>query len=144
MPETTAGILRTAAHLITRHGLHTGDQFATRTGRLDISAAIYTAAEGTTPAEFHTDEAASIRLIECSARAMQAIRAVSDALDTPPCVTTIAPGHDVPDHLEHVSNWAATPPVLTAQPPTTSEVIDRLLRTADTLDSRPHLARRAA
>ncbi|MEU8682941.1 hypothetical protein [Streptomyces sp. NPDC048611] len=139
MPETAA-ILRYAACILTERGLHTGDQFAAPDGSLDICAAIYLAAHGKQLRVFTFDEDLSIGFIECSAPAMQAIRAVSDHLDTPPCVVPIAPGHEVPDYIEHVSNWAATAAVFATRPPTTAEVIGRLLRTADTLDTPRALA----
>lgn len=130
MSNTTETVLDRTARLIHLHGLHRGEQFASF-GRLDVCAAIYLATHGRpVPAEFYTDEDASIRLIECSAPAMQAIRALSDALDTEPCFTEIVPGHEVPDYIEHVSNWASTAPIGHTDPPTTSEVIGRILRTA--------------
>lgn len=134
----TAHILREMAHSIDLNGLHRGDQFAQRNGwltRLDISALAYVIAERLTsdcyPAEFFTDEVASIRLIEASAGAMNAIKAISAVLDTEPCETEIAPGYRVPDYIEHVSNWAATPQVGETQPPSNSEVINRILRAAN-------------
>lgn len=139
MPET-AEILRYAARILTERGLHTGDQFAAPDGSLDICAAIYIAAHGKQLNVFAFDEDLSIGFIECSAPAMQAIRAVSDELDTAPCITPIAPGHDVPDYIEHVSNWAATVPLFATRQPTTSEVIGRILRTADHLDAPRTLA----
>lgn len=139
MPETAA-ILRYAARILTERGLHTGDQFAAPDGSLDICAAIYVAAHGKELKVFAFDEDYSIGFIECSADAMQAIRAVSNGLDTEPCVTPIAPGHEVPNYIEHVSNWAATIPVFGTRQPTTAEVIGRILRTADALDTPQHLA----
>jgi hypothetical protein len=131
----TARILKQAAYLIHLNGLHTGDQFAAPgpRGALDICAAVYIAAEKKTPPEFFTDEAASLRLIESSAKAMAAIRAISDALDNEPCETEIEPGTRVPDYIEHVSNWAATRAPFAPAPPTTSEVIGRILRAAQNL-----------
>ncbi|MFF1444191.1 hypothetical protein [Streptomyces sp. NPDC058295] len=133
--------LRLAAHLITYRGLHTGDQFATTPGGpLDICAAVYAAAEQpwdlpekiALPPEFYTDEVASLAIIGASAGAMAAIRAISEALDTPVCHTEIAPGHHVPDYIEHVSNWAATAsPVHPKRPPTVGEVIGRILRASN-------------
>lgn len=139
MPETAA-ILRYTARILTERGLHTGDQFAAPDGSLDICAAIYVAAHGKDLKVFTFDEDLSIRFIECSAPAMEAIKAVSHGLDTEPCVVPIAPGHEVPDHIEHVSNWAATIPVFGTRQPTTAEVIGQLLRTADTLDAPQTLA----
>ncbi|MFE1767275.1 hypothetical protein ACFW81_24035 [Streptomyces angustmyceticus] len=139
MPETAA-ILRYTARILTERGLHTGDQFAAPNGSLDICAAIYLAAHGKQLRVFTFDEDLSIGFIECSAPAMAAIRAVSDHLDTAPCVTPIAPGHEVPDYIEHVSNWAATIPVFGTRQPTASEVVSRLLRTADALDAPQALA----
>ncbi|MET8571831.1 hypothetical protein [Streptomyces sp. NPDC004783] len=127
---TTARILEQAACLLHLNGLHTGDQFAAPgpRGALDVCAAVYVAAEKKTPVQFFTDECASLDLIRASEPAMAAIRAISAALDTEPCETNGAP-----DYIEHVSNWAATPPIGETTPPTTSEVIGRILRAADTL-----------
>lgn len=138
MPETAA-ILRYTARILTERGLHTGDQFEAPNGALDICAAIYVAAHGKNLRVFAFDEDYSIGFIECSADAMQAIRALSDALDTEPTVTEIAPGHDVPDHIEHVSTWAMFGTAFTGTP-NTSEVISRVLRTADALDTPQTLA----
>lgn len=137
MPYTTRTVLRRAAWILTTRGLHTGHQFAAaRHGALDVSAAIYLAAEGfPLPTEFYTDEVASIRIIECSAPAMQAIRALSAALDTEPCTTPVTDDHEVPDYIEHVSNWAATAAPFTDRPPTESEVIGRILRAAQNQDA---------
>ena len=135
----TAEVLQRMAQVISLHGVHTGDQFAVRTheNRLtqhDICALAWVVAEGRiAPREFFTDEVASLAIIGASAPALAAIRAISDALDTDVCVTEIAPGATVPDYIEHVSNWAATPPVFAAQPPTTDEVIGCILRAANTV-----------
>lgn len=139
MPST-ASILRGTAQLLATRGLHIGTQFAAPNigplpGGLDICAAVCVAAEGMVPDEFYADEVASLRLIECSAGAMQAIRAISAVLDTEPCETEIAPGHTVPDYIEHVSTWAMTPPVFETRPPCLSEVIGRILRAADHIDA---------
>ncbi|WP_330479904.1 hypothetical protein OG301_38860 (plasmid) [Streptomyces platensis] len=124
MPNTAATLQR-AAHLISHRGLHTGTQFVDRaTLGVDICAAIYIAAEGICPDEFLTDEDASISLIQASARSMLAIQAVSKSFPTGPPVTEICPGHDVPDHIEHVCHWAMT------GGRSASEVIGRILRTA--------------
>lgn len=132
MNYSTERTLQKAACLIHLRGLHTGEQFAENTerGALDVCAAIFIVAEQRTPSEFYTDEVASLRLIEASAPAMQAIRALSNTLDTQPPVTEIAPGVEIPDYIEHVSNWAATTPIGHTTPPTTSEVIGRILRAA--------------
>ncbi|MFJ2279174.1 hypothetical protein ACIOEZ_34060 [Streptomyces sp. NPDC087866] len=139
---TTAGTLRRAAHLINHRGLHTGTQFADRaTNSADITAAIFVAAEGHMPAEFYTDEPTSLEIIAASAQTMAALRVLSESLPTSPCVTTIAPGHSVPDYIEHVSNWAATKPVWGNRPPTVSEVVGAVLRAAllaDSLTRFPH------
>ncbi|MFD9004470.1 hypothetical protein ACFV0T_26515 [Streptomyces sp. NPDC059582] len=118
------------------HGIHTGNQFATAGPLgpcLDICAIAYMQAEGgTVPPEFYTDEDASLRLIESSPKAMAAIKAISDVLDTTVCETEVAPGYYVPDYIEHVSNWVATaPPVGPKRPPTVSEVIGRIRRAAN-------------
>ncbi|WP_189750815.1 hypothetical protein, partial [Streptomyces tendae] len=139
--------LRKMAEVIDLNGLHRGDQFAAPgiLPRLDISALAYVLAERLTPdrypREFFTDECASLRLIEASAGAMTAIRALSDALDSEPCETEIAPGHSVPDYIEHVSNWAATPGLFSTTPPSNSEVIGRILRAAEkTRQDAPRIA----
>lgn len=140
--RSTRRILELAAHLISQRGLNTGEQFVdANTGALDICAAVYMAAEAYAlpdrlqiPTEFYTDEVASIRLIEASAPAMAAIRAISEALDTSVCETEIEPGTYVPDYIDHVSNWAATAsPFAPKRPPTVSEAIGRIRRTADAL-----------
>ena len=141
--HSAAETLVEAARIITTHGLHTGEQFAaTDSDAVDICAAVYMAAEGTCPPEFADDELASIAIIEASAPAMAAIRAISEVLDSSVCETEIAPGLYVPDYIEHVSNWAATTPIGGTQPPTTSEVIGRILRAANTLTTQttPHAA----
>lgn len=134
----TRGVLRKMATVINTQGLHTGEQFAHHgpMDKLDICALAYIVAEDCPPpAEFFTDEVASIRLIECSAGAMQAIKAISAVLDNEPCTTEIAPGHEVPDYIEHVSNWAMTPPIFCDRPPSLSEVIGRILRAADACEA---------
>lgn len=146
MPNT-ANILRTAAHHVDRAGLNTGKQFVDPVTRaIDWAAAIYVAAEGTCPNEFHTDEIASLEIIAASAPAMTAIRALSDSLPTEPSFTEIY-GWEVPDYIEHVCNWAATTPVLGDRPPTPSEVIGALLRAANLADATtafPHQTERSA
>ena len=135
----TAYTLHKMATVIDLNGLHRGNQFAEPgiLPRLDICALAYVLAEHLTPdrypAEFFTDEVASLTLIEASAGAMAAIRAISTALDTEPCETEIEPGTRVPDYIEHVSNWAATRAPFSSAPPTTSEVIGRILRAAQQL-----------
>lgn len=135
MPNT-ARTIRKMATFIVNDGLHTGNQFATPSplNRLDICAIAYVVAEDRpAPPEFFTDELASIRIIECSAPAMQAIRAISHGLDSEPSMDTLNRGVQVPNYIEHVSNWAATRSIGEKQPPTTSEVIGRLHRIADNL-----------
>jgi hypothetical protein len=131
--QNTAQDLRAMASFVSRYGLHTGEQFAAPgpAAPLDVCAVAYIVAERCgPPAEFFNDEVASLRLIESSAGAMAAIRAVSDALDSEPCVDTIAPGVEVPNYIEHVSNWAATAPIGETTRPSTAEVIGRILRAA--------------
>src|SRR5690242_13731868 len=133
---TTAAILHTAAHYISYAGLNTGSQFIDPdTNALDVTAAIYIAAEHSIPREFRTDEVTSLEIIAASAPAMAAIRTLSDSLNTLTCVTEIAPGYTVPDYIEHVSNWAATTPIFGTQPPTVSEVIGAILRAAHAADA---------
>ena len=129
--HTTACTLGQAAYIINSLGLHHGPQFADSSSpALDICAAVYLAAENTLPAEFHTDETVSLALIEASAGAMGAIRAISDVLG-PVCETEVLPGFWVPDYVEHVSSWAT--PIDGSTPPSTSEVIGCILRAANTL-----------
>jgi len=136
MPISTGTILRTAAQLLHEFGLHTGEQFAdNNTGRLDVCAAIYRAATGSTPNCFLTDEDMASTLIGSNPDVGDAIRMVSAVLPTPPCTTEVVPGYEVPDYVEHVSNWAATAPVLADLPPTVSEVMGVLERAADTADN---------
>lgn len=141
MPSTAKN-LHVMAAFVNLYGCHTGDQFAASASNLDICGIAYVVSEDQpAPAEFYTDEDASLRLIECSAPAMAAIRAISTALDTEPCTTTVAPGMDVPDYIEHVSNWARTPAIGETAPPSTSEVIGRILRAialTQGLDYVPH------
>ena len=128
--------LQDMASVIAIDGLDRGEQFGQRgyIDRLDICALAYTTAEWigpcSIPNEFFTNELASIRLIECSAGAMAAIRAISEVLDTPVREEELAPGLYVPNYIEHVSNWVSTAAPFSAEPPTTSEVIGRILRAA--------------
>ncbi|TXS39664.1 hypothetical protein [Streptomyces sp. t39] len=131
---TTSRVLRTLATVIANAPLHRGDQFAQHgpMDALDICAWAYCIAEDTPPpAEFFTDELASIRLIECSPGAMQAIKTISAVLDTHPADEQLDHGITVPNFLEHVSNWARTAPVRETKPPSVDEVIGRILRAAD-------------
>ncbi|WP_448333534.1 DUF6197 family protein [Streptomyces sp. DSM 41534] len=135
MRSSTGTILRTTREVVSYYGIWTGEQFATNDGRLDLSAAIYRAVTGETPNCFLTDEDMALLLIETNAPVMEAIRMVSAVLPTQPCTTEISPGYEVPDYVEHVSNWAAAAPVFADQPPTTAEVIGVLTRAADTADN---------
>ncbi|MGW7636042.1 DUF6197 family protein [Streptomyces decoyicus] len=139
MPKT-ADILRDTTWTIHTLGLRTGRHFLGPDGCLSIGAAIYVAAHGTIPAEFATDERISIAIITASAPAMQAIKTLSQHLDTQPNVDTIAPGYEVPDHLDHIEYWAAHGLFGSHQPPTADEVIDHLNATADALDAPQALA----
>ncbi|MYW49636.1 hypothetical protein [Streptomyces sp. SID161] len=132
--QTTTETLIETAHIITTHGLHTGNQFAaTDSDAIDICAAVYMAAEGTCPPEFSTDEDTSLAIISASAPAMAAIRALSDALESDVNDTEIAPGYTIPDHIEHVTQWVLRPGIGCTEPPTVDEVIGRILRAANTL-----------
>ncbi|MFG2676969.1 hypothetical protein [Streptomyces sp. NPDC048445] len=134
MPST-AGALRRTAHLINHHDLHADHQFIDQaTNAIDLAAAIFIAAEGHIPAEFYTDENTSLAIIGASAPAMAAIRTLSDSLITPAPYTEIAPGHEIPDYIEHVSSWATTKHMFADRPPTLSEVIGALHRAAEAAD----------
>jgi hypothetical protein len=128
---TAATTLRTAAHLLNHFGLHTGEHFATNGGGLSVAAAIYRAATYSTPNTFLTDPAAAIALIHDNAPAMNAIRVLSAVLDTHPPTDIDT---DEPDHIEHISYWAATPAIGETNPPTISEILGRILRAADAAD----------
>lgn len=128
MPST-ATTLRQIAQFVSLQGHHTGQQFAVKNPRwqLDVCAVAYVMANNTVcPDVFYTDEAASERLIQANAPAMAAIKAISDALDTDACET-----NGEPDYIEHVCCWAANPPIGSSVPPSTDEVIGRILRAAD-------------
>ncbi|PSK57026.1 hypothetical protein B0E38_02557 [Streptomyces sp. 111WW2] len=130
--------LHGTAYLLHHGGLHTGTQFASPEGPLDVCAAAYAITEGDLPDAFYNDECTSLDIIEASDRAMAVIRAISAALDSEPCET-----NGRPDYIEHVSNWAATPPIGEHFPPRTSEVIGCILRAADThaeQTTNPHAA----
>jgi hypothetical protein len=128
----TADVLQQMAHIASLRGIHTGNQFAERdsTGiltRHDICALAWVVAEqDVAPRAFFTDDEASIAIIKASPRAMAAIKAISDVLDTDVNDTA-----GQPDYIEHVSVWTMTPPLGADQPPTTSEVIGRILRAAN-------------
>lgn len=145
MPASSTGtILRTAAHILNYYGLHTGHQFATHDGRLDINAAIFRAATGKTPNCFLTDENAAIFQIQVCEPAMDAIRMVSAILPSLP-PTDLITGRD--DHIEHLCHWATTPVWPGTNSPNHPEVIGTLLRAAqaaDTLTAFPHQTERSA
>lgn len=126
------------AAVIRIDGLHRGEQFGARghIDRFDICAIAYIVAEWVGPhsyaSEFFEDELGAIRLIESSAGAMAALRALSDALDSHVDEEEQAPGFFVPNYIAHVSNWVRFG-LPGSTPPSTSEVIARILRAANTL-----------
>ncbi|WP_333745538.1 DUF6197 family protein [Streptomyces sp. IBSBF 2950] len=128
----TAAHLRRAAQLLEERGLYTGDDgYIGPDGSLDICAALYEGATCVLPEVFRTDAEAAIEAITRSTWAMAAIRAVYDTLGA----EVTMPDQDSPDEVvDRVSHWAATPPFRQTQPPTRTEVMGRLLRTADALD----------
>lgn len=127
------------AAVIDIDGLHRGEQLGQRgyIYRFDICALAYVIAEWVGPSgiptEFFDDELAGIRIIEASAGAMAAIRALSDSLDSTVDEEELAPGFYVPNYIAHVSNWVRFGPPGSNQPPSTSEVIGRVQRAANTL-----------
>lgn len=138
--RATRNVLQDMVSVITIDGLHRGEQLGQRgeIDRLDICALAFATAEWRGPAsippEFFIDELASIRLIESSPGAMAAIRAISDVLDSHADEEELAPGFFVPNYIVHVSNWVRTAaPIHPKRPPTDREVIDRILRAANTL-----------
>lgn len=139
MPETAA-IRAYMARIIRERGLHAGPNFVGPDGAVSISAAAFLAAHGWEPDSFRTDEELAVTLIGCSASAMQAIKAISADLDTEPSVTPITDDHEVPDHIEHLERWASTPQFRDETPPTVDQVISRILRTNDALDTPQTLA----
>lgn len=124
---TISTTLRTAALVLDDLGLHTGDHFASNEGPLDISAAIFRAVTNRTPNCFLSDDDQAILLIQTNEPAMEAIRALSASLPTEP-PTDPETGQD--DHIEHLAWWASYAPDGLAVP-TLTEVIGRLVRTAD-------------
>ncbi|MCZ0983883.1 hypothetical protein O1L60_44780 [Streptomyces diastatochromogenes] len=126
----TPKVLRDAADLINHQGLHTGDEFVGPDGSLDLVTALYQAATLILPEAFRTDADTAITYVKGSQRAMAAIRAVYDTL-----AAAYPEVHDDGDVIDTVSHWAAVGDFGPGQqPPTTSEVIGRLLRTADALE----------
>lgn len=128
--QNTAQDLHAMASFVARYGLHTGEQFAARgpSAPMDICAVAYIVAERCAPpAEFYTDEAASLDLIEASDSAMHLIRAISGAIDNYEVPDT----DGQPDVIEHVSQWTFTPPIGCTKPPSTDEVIGCILRAAE-------------
>ncbi|MBM9510035.1 hypothetical protein [Actinacidiphila acididurans] len=128
--RTTEDILTTTADTLAYTGLWTGDHFAHGTA-LTVTAAIYHAATGHVPDALHADDDAALALITANPQTMYAIQALSDCLDTEP-PTDGDTGR--PDHIEHIERYAAEPALGADAPPTTSEVIGRILRAAHTHD----------
>jgi hypothetical protein len=132
-------VLADMADVINLEGLHRGEQLGQRgyVDRFDLCAHAYLRAEwvgsNSVPAEFFDDELGGIRLIESSAGAMAALRAISDVLDSTVDEEELVPGLHVPNYIAHVSNWARFGPPCSNQPPTVSEVIGCLHRAANTL-----------
>ncbi|MFB8182553.1 hypothetical protein ACFC8N_42520 [Streptomyces sp. NPDC055966] len=119
--------LQDAAAVINTDGLYRGGLcWRGDLDHLTIAAHIYARAEWGLPDEFFTDPDAALRLIQCSAGTMAAIRALSDSLYTTAPEVEIVPGLYVADHIRHVTKWAA-------DTTTTSEVIGRLLSAANAL-----------
>ncbi|MEU3656484.1 hypothetical protein AB0E67_27485 [Streptomyces sp. NPDC032161] len=130
--SSTGTALRTTAHILNYYGLHTGTQFASHDGRLDITAAIFRAVTGKTPNCFLTDEDYSLLQIRMCEPAMDAICMLSAVLPTEPPTD---PGTGADDHIEHVTHWATTRTWPDQQPPTTPEVIGAILRAAQAADA---------
>lgn len=129
MPST-ARILRKMATVVSTDGLHTGEQFAHRgvADRFDICTLAYIVAEGQpAPDVFFTDQVAAMDLLEASQPAMQALRALSASITDYKVPDT----NGRPDVIEHVFNWTATAGIGRNTPPTTSEIVGRLIRAAD-------------
>lgn len=130
--ESTYRVLRIMAAIVNDDGLHRDGENLAEHGvrdRFDICALAYIVAEGVpAPAAFFTDQTAGMHLIENSTPAMDAIRAISAAINN-----YLVPDTDgQPDPIEHVATWVCTPPIGYTTPPTDSEVIGCLLRAAET------------
>ena len=137
--SSTGTLLRTAVQLLNHHGHHTGKHFVGPAGQLDICAALFRAATGKLPNCFHNDEDSSLLQIQACEPVMDAIHYLSATLPTQP---PNDPDTGQDDLIEHVCSWAIGTPGRPA--PTTSEVIGRLLRTAQAADTLTDLPTPAA
>jgi hypothetical protein len=128
---STGRILRKMATVINTDGLHTGEQFGHRgvIDQFDICALAYIVAEDKpAPDVFFTDQAASMELLERSEPAMQALRVLSASIADYEVPDTAGQ----PDVIEHVFNWTAAPGIGQKTPPTTAEIVGRLIRASET------------
>jgi hypothetical protein len=125
--RATRNILEDMAAVINIDGLHRGNlSWRGEFNHLTITAHAYARAEHGLPDEFFTNPDAALRLTQCSAGAMTALRALSESLDSNPPELEIVPGLFAPDRIRHVTEWAAATP-------NTAEVIGRILRAANLL-----------
>ncbi|GAA2770597.1 hypothetical protein XF35_39135 [Streptomyces platensis subsp. clarensis] len=130
----TARLLRAAQQVLHEHGLLDSDlgNFADPDGRLDIVAAIYRAATGTTPDCFINAPKIARQLIDANELVTDAIRWVSAVLPT-------YPSHDqgtgIDDHIEHLAFWVLEPDFFLDRCPNTSDAIGVLGRAAQTADA---------
>lgn len=128
--SATGTILRTAAQLYAYRGRHTGDHFAHTDGRIDETAAVYLAVTGHIPDVFHTDSDMAVLLITANQPAMDALRALSAVLPTPP-----PDSHGRPDDpIEHIA-WWADHGTGHDDTPTTAEINGAFLRAANHADT---------
>ncbi|GAA0500873.1 hypothetical protein [Streptomyces olivaceiscleroticus] len=136
MPRTVDTLIETR-RLIDWHGLHPGPHFATEAGFLHLAAAPFYAAETYLPRAFFTDEEASIRLIQCSAETMSALRWISAVLPTEPPTD---PDTGAVDYLEHISHWLTEDDFFTGRRPNATDVLkvlDHAIQAAQNLTDIP-------
>lgn len=125
--HSTGRSLRIMASIVATDGVHTGEQFAHRgaTDRYDICALAWIVAEDQpAPDVFFTDQAASMDILQASQPAMDVLRTLSASIRDYEVPDT----DGVPDVVEHVFNWTATPGIGQSSPPSTAEIAGRLHR----------------
>ncbi|MFJ9799909.1 hypothetical protein [Streptomyces sp. NPDC101145] len=141
--STTGTTLRTACHVVIHFGLADPDHphYAMPDGRLTPLAAIHLAATGHTstsqplPDPFHTDPDQAKQLMRDTPTTWDAIRWAAAVTPTTPDPDTAT---GLPDLIDHLDTWAATPDPFTGRRPNTSDVIALLARAAHAADTLTH------